>query len=252
MKITLAAVEQREDMRFAIDQIRRLAEQEAAKGTSLLLFPEAFFQGFEGLNFNYEHDLSVVVSERGTEINEIRRICREAGIAIGFGYYEMSGGVFYDSYLVLNSAGETLANYRRRNAGWKEPHANADYREGKEFTTFEFGGYRFGIVICGDMFSDEHLTGIAAVECDCMLWPVYVDYQKEQWEEEYPEYLKQTAILGMPVAFVNAYVDDSVSEHKWPRAKGGAFVAHLGKPLYELPIDAPGTLTFDLSCISGK
>lgn len=248
MKITLAAVEQREDMRFAIEQIRRFAASEAREGTGLLLFPEAFLQGFQAVMFDYQKDLSVVVSERGAEINEIRQICRDHQIAIGLGYYEMEGGVFYDSYLVLNEQGETLANYRRKSPGWKELHASADYREGKEFVTFELGGYRFGILLCGDFFTDHLLAEISEIDCDCMLWPVYVDYQPEHWESEYPEYLKQTALLSMPVAFVNAYVDET-GQAIVERAKGGAFVAHFGKPLHELGMGAPGLLSFELQTI---
>lgn len=241
MKIALAAVEQREDMAFALEEVRRIAAQEAQLGTDLVVFPEAFFQGFQSLVFDYKKDLSVVVAQKGVEIGEIHEICRTLDIAIGLGYYEIERGVIFSSYIVIGKDGRTLVNYRRRSQGWKESFACADYREGSEFCTFAIEGKRFGIVICGDFWEEELLPDIISVDCDCMLWPVYMDYSEEVWAEEYPEYLKQTAVLGMPVALVNAYVANDEE-----RAKGGAFVAHLGNALHTLPIGAPGVLRFEL------
>lgn len=241
MRIALAAVEQREDMAFALQQVRRIAEQESQKGTDLVVFPEAYFQGFQALTFDYKKDLSVVVAQKGVEIGEIHKICRQFRIAMGLGYYEIERGVIFSSYIVIDREGRTLVNYRRRSKGWKESFACADYREGDAFCTFRLDGKTFGIVVCGDLWEEELLPEIIAVDCDCMLWPVYTDYSQEVWDAEYPEYLKQTAILGMPVALVNAFVAKDEE-----RAKGGAFVAHLGKELQVLPLGAPGILRFEL------
>lgn len=241
MQIALAAVEQREDMVYAQREIRRIAEQEAQLGTDLLVFPEAFFQGFQSLVFDYKKDLGVVVAQKGVEIGEIHKICQIYGIAIGLGYYEIDRGVIYSSYIVIDKEGRTLVNYRRRSKGWKESFACADYREGSDFSTFVLEGKTLGIVVCGDLWEEELLPEIIGMECDCMLWPVYTDYSEEVWNEEYPEYLKQTAVLAMPVALVNAYVADDEE-----RAKGGAFVAHFGNALHTLPLGEPGILRFDL------
>lgn len=241
MKIALAAVEQREDMAFALREIRRIAEEESQKGTDFVVFPEAFFQGFQSLVFDYKKDLSVVVAQKGVEIGEVHEICKTYGIAIGLGYYEIERGVIFSSYIVIDKEGRTVVNYRRRSKGWKEPFACPDYREGSSFYTFSLENKRFGVIVCGDFWEEELLPDIVAMDCDCMLWPVYMDYSRDVWEEEYPEYLKQTAILGMPVALVNAYVADDEE-----RAKGGAFVAHLGNAVHSLPLGAPGILRFVL------
>lgn len=241
MKICMAAVEQREDIRFGISQIQKYAQIAASRGAELILFPEAFLQGFEGLTFAYQKDIEIAVSAQGAEIAEIRKICRAHEIAVGFGYFEAEGGVIYSAYHVLDRTGETLCNYRRRSKGWKELHAGADYREGTRFVRFALRNKTFGIVLCGDFWTDELLDDIAAIDCDCMLWPVYIDFPVTDWlEEERAEYLRQTSILGMPVAFVNAYVENP------DRANGGAFLALHGKPLAELPMGGPNLLYAEL------
>lgn len=237
MKLCLAAVEQREDIDFGRQQIAKFAREARARGAEMILFPEAFLQGFEGLCFDYQKDISVAVSAQGAEIAHIRRICRESGIGIGLGYFETEGGVIYSSYIVIDAEGRTIANYRRKSPGWKEHYANADYREGREFITFKMKDKQFGIMLCGDFWTDSLLPEISALECDCMLWPVYIDFSVEDWEEEErSEYLKRTEILGMPVAFVNAFVDAP------DRANGGAFLAAKGKAIVELQMGRPALL----------
>lgn len=241
MKLCLAAVEQREDIEFGFEQVQKYAEEAKNSGAELILFPEAFLQGFEGLCFDYQKDIQVAISSRGQEMARIRDICRNCGIGVGLGYFETESGVIYSSYIVIDAEGRTVANYRRRSPGWKESYANADYREGKEWITFRIKDRVFGIVLCGDFWTEEFLPEISVLECDCMLWPVYVDFSVSDWEgEEYPEYLRQTEILGMPVAFVNAYVEDA------ERANGGAFLASKGKIKHECKMGKPALLYFTI------
>lgn len=241
MKLCLAAVEQREDLEFGLLQIEDYAKEAKERSAELILFPEAFLQGFEGLCFDYQKDILVAVSAQGAEIARVRRICKENGIGIGLGYFETEGGVIYSSYIIIDSNGKTIANYRRRSPGWKESYAGADYREGKEFISFQMKDKAFSVILCGDFWTDSLLDEISAIECDCMIWPVYIDFTIEDWESfEYAEYLERTQVLEMPVAFVNAYVEDP------ERANGGAFVAKHGRAEQELKMGKPALLYFTI------
>ncbi|MDO4754162.1 MAG: carbon-nitrogen hydrolase family protein [Bacillota bacterium] len=241
MKVCLAAVEQREDISYGISQIRHYAEKASQEGAELILFPEAFLQGFEGLIFDYQKDIQVTIGQRGSEMAEIRNIAKTNRIAIGLGYFEMHEGSIFSSYILITPNGDTAANYRRRSIGWKESFVNADYREGKEFVRFKLKDRTFGIVLCGDFWTDDFLDEISALDCDCLLWPVYLDFSTEDWETtEYADYLERSAIMGIPVALVNAYVEDE------NRANGGAFVALHGKAICELKMGQPNLLYFTL------
>ena len=75
------------------------------------------------------------------------------------------------------------------------------------------------------------------VETDLFLWPVHCDYPVSQWHETEGEaYRQRSQILSKPVLFVNNYVDPA------DRAKGGAYLWHLGRELDALPYGLPGLL----------
>ncbi len=220
-----------------------LHEMQVAKdrGADLLLFGEAYLTGFDLMTFDYGSDIRKALALDSVEIATIRNKAKELGLAVGFGFHENDRGGIYSSYLVVDRDGGILCHYQRRSPGWKEPHANADYREGREFKTFDFDGKRIGVIVCGDFWDDDLLTDIAALdpEVEMFLWPVHTDYAQENWEqEEAAAYAKRTQILAKPVFYYNNYIEEE------GRAKGGAYVWQMGKTLAELPTGTTGYLEF--------
>lgn len=220
-----------------------ISEMKAARnrGVDLLLFGEAYLTGFEGMTFDYDSDIRKALAFDSVEIARIRNAARELDLAVGFGFHENDRGGIYSSYLVVGRHGEILCHYQRRSPGWKESYANADYREGRVFKTFQFDGKTFGVMVCGDFWEDRLLNDIAALdpEVDLFLWPVHTDYAVEDWNTEVEDdYREQTRILQKPVFYYNNYIEEK------GRAKGGAYLWQMGKTLAQLPTGAPGYLDF--------
>lgn len=208
----------------------------------LVLFGEAFLQGFESLNFNYLHDAEVTLGMGSMPVAHLRNMAQKYGIGLGVVFYENDRGAFYSSYLVINQRGEIAHRYRRVSEGWKLPGANADYREGRAFLPFTFEHVKMGVIICGDLWEDSLLNAIAGLDAqvECILWPVHTDYTVDEWEEgTRKEYIARASILGAHVLFVNNYVQ------REDLAKGGAYVWHQGRELAALPPGSPGRILFD-------
>ncbi len=219
-------------------------EAEFAKETSadLVLFGEAFLQGFESMTFNYHHDADVTLGMGSVPVAHLRKMAQDYGVGLGVGFYENDHGAFYSSYLIIGKTGEILHRYRRVSEGWKLPGANADYREGSDFLPFEFEKVRMGVLICGDLWEDHLLEAVVGLdaEVDCILWPVHTDYSVDDWEGGIRrEYIERASILGAHVFFINNYV-----QHE-DLAKGGAYVWHQGRELAAVSPGSPGRLLFD-------
>lgn len=231
------------DIDANIATIEQEAKEAKKTNADLILFGEAFLQGFEAITFEYRHDATVALGLHSVPIARVRTIARDQGVGIGFGFFENDHGAFYASYMIVGKDGEIIHLYKRVSEGWKIPGANADYREGKEFSIFEFEGRQLAVVVCGDMWEDHLLDPILDLnhEVDLFLWPVHTDYAIDVWENggEHEAYIERTSILAKPIAFINNYVETE------DLAKGGAYIWHQGKEIAALPPGAPGRLLFD-------
>ena len=226
------------------EEIKRWAKEAKKQGAELLLFGEAFLQGFQAMTFQYQDDIEKCLSRGSKLLAEIRQFAKEEGIGIGFGYYENDKGAIYSSYLVIGESGEPLVNYKRVSQGWKEPSACADYREGEVFKSFRYKGKELGLMVCGDFWEDHLLAQIIEMDAhiDAFLWPVHCDYDPAFWEESSNvEYQKRTEILEKPVLFINNY--SSLEDG----AKGGLYLWHQGKTLKEVPMGQEAMLLVELT-----
>ena len=209
----------------------------------LLIFGEAFLQGFEAMTFDYKNDVQKAIFLKGVEITTIRTWAKKHDLAIGFGFFENQAGGIYSSYLVIDREGDVQGHYRRVSKGWKQSHACADYREGNQFTTFTLDGRSFTILLCGDFWEDDLLLPIIDRDemTDYYLWPVHCDYPTEEWNRVSLEvYRQRTEILAKPVIFVNNFIEEE------GRAKGGAYLWRQGKELTGLAYGEPGMLVVNL------
>ena len=211
---------------FNISQIEK-AFRESKGMADLLCFGEAFLQGFDSLCWNYETDRHMAVEQTSEIINRLCRLTAEYGIALMTGYIEKDGDRLYSSCIVL-ADGRIVHNYRRISKGWKEFSITDDhYCEGSETGEFELNGMKIMPALCGDLwdyperFRTEHL----------LIWPVYVDFPTEEWENgEIDEYAAQAALAAEDTLMVNPLDRDPVNH-------GGAFRFQKGKLTERTPFD---------------
>lgn len=204
-----------------------------AKDVDIVVFGEAFLQGFYGATFEVEHDNNLAISQEDSIIKEICSVAKEHKVAVSFGFIEKAEKLFYSSQITIDSNGEVVDVYRRVSPGWKEETANEQYCEGKEFHAFEFMGRRIVVGLCGDLWFDENVIKIKRLSPDVVLWPVYTDFNYNEWNESMKyEYAEQAGKVGGKVLYINSFCKDKDEDEI---ARGGSVLFVDGEIDQEIP-----------------
>ena len=232
MRIGLASYRcENKNTEFNINQIER-AMREAQGKVELLCFGEAFLQGFDSLCWDFEIDKNIAVSKESETMERLRKMTVQYGMAILLGYIERDGERLYSSCAVI-ADGTIVHNYRRISRGWKEfTRTDEHYCEGTVTGEFQLQGQDFMVALCGDLwdFPERFRTG------HTLLWPVYVNYSKEEWEGgAIEEYAAQAVLAAGETLMVNPLDNDPVNH-------GGSFCFRNGTVAARLPFDTEGVL----------
>ena len=232
MRIGLASYRcENKNTEFNINQIER-AMREVQGKVGLLCFGEAFLQGFDSLCWDFEIDKNIAVSKESETMERLRKMTVQYGMAILLGYIERDGERLYSSCAVI-ADGTIVHNYRRISRGWKEfTRTDEHYCEGTVTGEFRLQGQDFMVALCGDLwdFPERFRTG------HTLLWPVYVNYSKEEWEGgAIEEYAAQAVLAAGETLMVNPLDNDPVNH-------GGSFCFRNGTVAARLPFDTEGVL----------
>ena len=177
-------------------------------------------QGFYGATFEVEHDNKLAISQDDSIIKEICSVAKEHKVAVSFGFIEKAEKLFYSSQMTIDSNGELIDVYRRVSPGWKEETANEQYCEGKEFYAFEYKGQRIVVGLCGDLWFDENVAEIKSLSPDLVFWPVYTDFNYNEWNKSMKyEYAEQAGKVGGIVLYINSFCKDKDGDEI---ARGGS------------------------------
>ena len=212
----------------------------------LVIFGETFLQGFDGLAWEYEKDLSNALSLKDSRIRQIQSKVQETRVAISLGLFELYEGKLYDSQIAIDKDGKIIHVYRRISASWKEEFVkDPRYAEGDHFSAFALMGKTFLVALCGDLWYEDILEKAKQEESDYVIWPVYLDYNADRWNnEEKFAYRDQAALLSRPTFLVNCYCIDKEDISYY--SKGGACYFDHGEIIKEIPSGDEGILLFDL------
>ena len=215
-----------------------------AKDVDIVVFGEAFLQGFYGATFEVEHDSDLAISQDDSIIREICLGAKEHKVAVSFGFIEKAADLFYSSQITIDTNGGVLDVYRRVSSGWKEDFANEQYCEGKDFHDFEFMGRRIVVGLCGDLWFDENIVKIKNLLPDVVLWPVYTDFNYNEWNESMKyEYAEQAGKIGGKVLYINSFCKDKDGDEI---ARGGSVLFVDGEIDQEIPSGDEGVLLIEI------
>lgn len=240
MNIALAAVGFRTgDVEYNKDKIIDIL-QRYSKNNDLVVFGETFLQGFDCLSWGFERDKEIALAQDSVAIDEIRAVARDNGTAVSFGYVERAGDALYSSQITIGSNGEILDNFRRVSTGWKESIADNHYCEGEGFHVFSLGGRSISTGLCGDLWYDDNVRAMRALDADIVLWPVYTDFNFAAWNQSIKfEYAEQAKGIGGCVLLVNSVcLEADIPEI----ARGGAACFHDGRIVCEVAAGAESVL----------
>lgn len=235
MKLGLAAYRfHNKDIAFNLSQIEK-AMQESQGKVDLLCFGETFLQGFDSLVWDYEIDKDMAITQDSTVMQKLCDLTVQYQTDLLLGYVERDGESLYSSCAVIEQ-GKIIHNYRRISKNWKEyDKTDSHYCEGTTTNEFRYHGKNIMITLCGDLwlyperFKTEQL----------LIWPVYVNFDMEEWKTCEQEYADQALLACPKTVMINSITDDPVSH-------GNAFYFHKGKVAKKLDYDTEAVLIVEV------
>ena len=234
MKIGLASYKFiNNDIEFNIIQIEKALQ--SAENIDILCLGEAFLQGFDAFNWNYDNDKNIAISKDSNIMKKLEQMSKDYNIDLAFGYLEIDNEDLYSSYAIIID-GKLTYNYRRITIGWKEYWlTDHHYKEGNEVLTFNYKDHNITIALCGDMWDCPEKFK----SNDLLIWPVYVNFTIEEWKDEEIEYAKQALL-----ACSNTLMINSLSEN--PNCYGGCFHFKDGEIKNKLDYNIETILTIEI------
>ncbi len=235
MKLGLASYRfENKNIGFNLSQIEK-AMQESKGKVDLLCFGETFLQGFDSMVWNYEVDQKMAVTQDSAVMQKLCGLTLQYQTDLLLGYVERDGEALYSSCAVIEQ-GKIIHNYRRISKNWKEyDRTDSHYCEGTTTDEFRYHGKNIMIALCGDLwlFPERFRTK------ELLIWPVYVNFDLEEWKTYEQEYADQALLACPKTVMVNSITDDPVSH-------GNAFYFHNGKVEQKLGYDTEAVLIVEV------
>jgi len=245
MKIALASapVKNRNiefNMQAMIDAMNKASGQ-----AEVILFGESVLQGFDCLCWDYETDKHMAVALTDAHIQRMCEAAKLSGIAVSFGLIERIDDILHSSQIFIGSDGEIVTVFHRVSIGWKEfSKTDNHYQEGKHFEKFCYCGKSFAIGLCGDLWTDGRPEEMKALNADVVLWPVWCDYNADDWNNSIKhEYAEQAALCGDCVLLVNPYCADA---EEADAAAGGVAYFKKGCIAADMPAGNSGAIIVEI------
>ena len=155
--------------------LRRLDDALAqARGLDLVVPCEALLTGYVSRRGDF--DLTRFAEPLdGASVTALRALARAHGVALGAPWVERDGARCFNSYLVVDRAGATLAHYRKRRPWFPERWATPGDLGTPGFT---LGGVRVTLAVCYDIHFVSRLAGAALDAADVLLASGRMDHLK--------------------------------------------------------------------------
>ena len=138
-----------------LEILQRAAKSAAEQGARLLICTEMFLTGYNIGDAVYD----LAESVDGPASQHAAAIAREADTALLYGYPERDGDRVYNSAILIDRNGKTLANYRKTHLYGSEE--NRLFQKGDKFAVTELDGMKIGILICYDVEFPEAARTLA-------------------------------------------------------------------------------------------
>ena len=155
------------DKEVNLGAMERLAARAAHRGARLVAFPECCITGYEPLAELSTAELRDVAERvpSGPSVQRVLGAARRLRIGIGAGLIERRGSRMYKSYVVALPDGRAVTFHKFH------PFVHPALEPGRNYVTFEYLGWRFGILICYDNNQPEHGRVLATRGVEVLLAP---------------------------------------------------------------------------------
>lgn len=156
------------DVSGNLQRLSTQAKAAADQGAALLVCPEMFLSGY---NIGAEAARDLAQASDGPAAQAIAEIARAFGIAILYGYPELSADrQVYNAVQLIDAQGQRLCNYRKTHL-YGELDKSMFSAGDEYFPVVDFHGWKLGFLICYDVEFPENTRRLALAGADLILVP---------------------------------------------------------------------------------
>ncbi len=217
-------------------RLQKRLEEAAAGRPDLVCLPECTLSGYLYTEEDFARFAEPIPGETTRQVGDLARPYR---FHLCFGLLERAPEGVYDTAVLMDGAGRVLHLHRKNNE--KPP-----FLKGREVRAVDTALGRLGILICGDLFSEEVVARLDR-RVRLLIVPLARSFagrspDRARWErEERQVYLEAVRRVGLPTVLVNA-----LEEGQDPSFGGAMVVGADGEVLAESPHGSDALLLYDL------
>lgn len=138
----------------------------------LVICPELFLSGY-----NVANKIQDLAEPRlGAFAQAAADMAKKRRTALLYGYPELADGGVYNAAICIGSDGRTLAHHRK--LCLPNGFERGKFTAGDDYTLFELGGWKIGILVCYDVEFPEAVRGCAQRGADLVAVPTAL---RKQW-----------------------------------------------------------------------
>ncbi len=154
-----------------VDRASSFIDEAAGEGAQLLVLPEFWSTGYFPLAVDYSlYDLAD--SEDGRATTAVKEKARRHGVHIASTIYERQApGLFYNTSMMVNPAGEVISKYRKVHVPARRGLEKLFYRGGSKFPVARVGEWQVGTMLCYDTLLPEPARCLALNGAELILAP---------------------------------------------------------------------------------
>ncbi len=252
MRAALAVTRPGQSQEKNLIDILNYIHQASKMNADLILFAEAAYTGLINTD-NIQNDLSLFVPIPGDVSLQISSAARQNDIYVGLGIFELENEKFYDSAILIDTAGKIILKYHRNSIGWHSSQADSSvYCQGNVIPSVETVLGKMAFCICGDLFENRILEQLKHLDLDYLLFPlarsfdISQKFTQERWDEEIKDgYLPRFRTLQVPTLMVN-YYSPELSDSSWVTIGGAIAISSTGEIKASYPIAKEGLFLIDI------
>jgi predicted amidohydrolase len=201
-----------------LDTIVKMVHEAADAGADVVLFSETALTGLIN-NDDPAHDVPLGQPIPGPVTEVLAAVAQTRNLWLGVGLLERDGAQLYDTAVLLSPTDEIAPKYQRISPGWHGHHADLEvYRHGTKVRAAQTPWGKVAFLICGDLFDDDLVQQVRALELDWLLFPFARCFDdgtcgQVRWDrDELPNYVERVRAVGVTTLLVNYLAGDDLND----------------------------------------
>ncbi len=161
-------------------RMEKVVRQAAADKAQVVVTPEGMLEGYVCADPYTTRERMLKIAQPvpdGPYVVRARKLAKELGIYLVFGFLELAGEDMYNSCVLISPQGLIIAKYSK-----VHPHSESHIRAGRRLAPFDTPLGRVGFLICSDRTHSGHWPPLRAAGAQLIFLPMDGTPHHPSWD----------------------------------------------------------------------